>query len=534
CGWLLCAIFLTGTLSVFRDPITRWMEAGPVRTHACAARDLQGDGAALARASAYLQRTAPGAQFWHMELGAAAGEPMLLAWRSAAAGAGRGGQQAVAMDPLSGALQDMPQTRRTEGGRHFMSFHYSLQGGIAGFWVVGWISMCMMVALVSGVVVHKRIFKDFFTFRPGKGQRSWLDAHNATAVLALPFLFMIVYTGLAYFYTSYVPLPLNAAYGWDGGAYGRFQAEAAPAAPGTAGARAPQRRSRTGEAAPVPALGPLLQRAQALTGAPARRILIERPGDTSMTLRVQALAPDTARSGRILNAAGSVTFDAGGAVRELLDPAAEPPASAQRVHELVKALHVASFGGWTLKWLYFLSGLVGTAMVATGTVLFSVKRRHKSALEFGAATPRVYRCIEALNVAAVVGTGVASIAYFYANRLVPADLPGRAGAEIQVFFCVWLASLLHALVRPVARAWVEQLAVGALLCLALPVLNHWTTGQQLWRYAAGGDWERAGVELTAVGLGLLLALCAQRARRSTAQPGTPARARPAPARAVRA
>ncbi|MET0126352.1 MAG: PepSY-associated TM helix domain-containing protein, partial [Pseudomonas caspiana] len=27
CGWLLCAIFLTGTLSVFREPITRWMEA---------------------------------------------------------------------------------------------------------------------------------------------------------------------------------------------------------------------------------------------------------------------------------------------------------------------------------------------------------------------------------------------------------------------------------------------------------------------------------------------------------------------------
>ena len=29
CGWLLCAIFLTGTLGVFREPITRWMEAVP-------------------------------------------------------------------------------------------------------------------------------------------------------------------------------------------------------------------------------------------------------------------------------------------------------------------------------------------------------------------------------------------------------------------------------------------------------------------------------------------------------------------------
>ena len=30
CGWLLCAIFLSGSLSVFRQPITRWMEAQPL------------------------------------------------------------------------------------------------------------------------------------------------------------------------------------------------------------------------------------------------------------------------------------------------------------------------------------------------------------------------------------------------------------------------------------------------------------------------------------------------------------------------
>ena len=30
CGWLLCAIFLTGSISVFRDAITQWMTARPV------------------------------------------------------------------------------------------------------------------------------------------------------------------------------------------------------------------------------------------------------------------------------------------------------------------------------------------------------------------------------------------------------------------------------------------------------------------------------------------------------------------------
>ena len=58
------------------------------------------------------------------------------------------------------------------------------------------IALLMLVAILSGIVTHKKIFRDFFTLRRGKGQRSWLDGHNATAVLALPFHLMITYTGL--------------------------------------------------------------------------------------------------------------------------------------------------------------------------------------------------------------------------------------------------------------------------------------------------------------------------------------------------
>ena len=55
-----------------------------------------------------------------------------------------------------------------------------------GVWIVGLAAMAMLVAIISGIIIHKKIFKDFFTFRPGKGQRSWLDGHNASAVLLLP------------------------------------------------------------------------------------------------------------------------------------------------------------------------------------------------------------------------------------------------------------------------------------------------------------------------------------------------------------
>ncbi len=102
-------------------------------------------------------------------------------------------------------------------------------------------------------------------------------------------------------------------------------------------------------------------------------------------------------------------------------------------------------------------------------------------------------------------------------------MEARASAEIRLFFVLWALCLLHALLRPVRRAWQEQLCALALLCLALPLLNAATTGQHLLLYLAQGDGVRAGVELTSIALGLLAAWAAWRHRLSTPT-STPTRA----------
>lgn len=494
CGWLLCAIFLTGTLSVFREPITRWMEAGPPVSLAADVRQW------LPQATQELSSRAAEAVAWDISLPAQPGWPAQLSWRT-----GDGARHEIWLDSHTGAVQPPPQIRETEGGRHFMSFHYTLHGGLPGYWLVGWISMCMLVALVSGVVVHKRIFKDFFTFRPRKGLRSWLDAHNATAVLTLPFLFMIGYTGLAFFYTSYMPWPLHAVYGGDAGAYRRYQAELAPAlpAPRLAG---PGSRG-------IPDLYPLLSQAHELTGQEAARITIDRPGDAGSIVQVFGRKPLAGAAPHLLTEASRVAFDAASASVLQIAPAHHDGFEAKQVHETIEALHKADFGGWTIKWLYFFSGLMGTAMIAIGTLLYSIKRRKKSEHEFGGATGGVYRCVEALNVAALAGIALASIAYFYGNRLIPVSWPERSVWEIRFFFAVWAASLAHALWRPPRRAWIEQLTAAALLCLGLPILNGATTRRHVWMYVESGEGGLAAVEITVFAFGVVLACAACALRR---------------------
>jgi uncharacterized iron-regulated membrane protein len=505
CGWLLCAIMLTGTLSVFRDPLTRWMEARPLLSVAVTAGAVNTpvSQVALQHAWAYLAQHAATAKSWRIDLPLRRGDALQLHWQPEGGGRGKSSSDdfRAAMHPVSGQLLPQPWGRSTEGGRHFMSFHYMLHGGTAGYWLVGWVAMCMLVALISGVIVHRRIFKDFFAFRSGKGQRSWLDAHNVTAVLALPFLFMIVYTGLTYFYSSYMPWPLRAVYGSDDGAYMRYQGELSQASTALPASR---RKPLV-----APDLSLLLPRAEALMKSAARMVIVTRPGRVGMTVRVIGNA-DNLNPVAILNGGGNVLFDgADGAVLYLQESEMHTAFSREKIHRVLQQLHVAGFGGWTIKWLYFLSGLMGTAMVATGTILFSLKRRQKNAHEFGAVSASVYRCIESVNVPAVAGIMLACIAYLYANRLLPASLGGRSNWEIRCFFAVWLATLLHAALRSGRHAWYEQLLASALLCLGLPLLNWLTTGQQLWSYAAHGDWLRAGVELTVLVFGgaLMLASC---------------------------
>src|SRR3546814_20344449 len=85
--------------------------------------------------------------------------------------------------------------RDTPGGFFLYSFHFDLHY-IPVLWaryLVGAAAMFMLIAILSGIVTHKKIFDDFFMLRFGKGQRSWLDANNVAGVLALPFHLSVTY-----------------------------------------------------------------------------------------------------------------------------------------------------------------------------------------------------------------------------------------------------------------------------------------------------------------------------------------------------
>lgn len=496
-SWLLFAVFLTGTLAVFEDPISHWMTPEHHAEEAKAASTATSEPTVslsqrLQWGLAYMEKQHPGAVMWEL-------------WPADPQGAGdlrvywfdaKNQYAAVQLDPHSGdevKAQPGAQLRQTLGGHHFVSFHYELHAGQIGLWIVGVAALAMLVALVSGVITHRRIFKDFFTFRPRKGQRSWLDAHNAVAVLTLPFQLMIAYTGLALSSLTFLPAGMATYFGASEAARKAFVTEL----------NEPGKPQRSGQPMAVPDLEPFVLRGQELMGQPVRAVVVDYPGDAAARIGVYGWNDAEDLRKRLSPTTGMVMFSAATSeVLQLRKPGGVEGGAPALTQSVIGSLHMANSGGLVLKWLYFVCGLAGSAMMATGAILFVVKRRAKHLGEFGSATARVYRLIEGLNVAAIAGLGIACIAYLWANRLVPLGLAHRDDWELGVFFTLWLLALVHAWLRPPAVAWRQQLAVLAALCLLLPVLNWLTTGDHLLAQLHEGDWESAGVELVAAAFGV--------------------------------
>ncbi|ABA72670.1 PepSY domain-containing protein [Pseudomonas fluorescens] len=485
-GWLLFAIFLTGTLAYFKDEINHWMQPEiPSRPLDAAA--------SLTLAQTYLQQRAPDAPSWQITLPDARDPGISVSWQQAPARPGeRGRFTEKILDAQTGA--EVP-VRKSFGGEFFYRFHFQLQMPYPwGRWLATSAAMVMFIALITGIITHKKIFKDFFTFRPRKGQRSWLDGHNAVGVLVLPFHLMITYSSLVIFMAMVMPASLLVSYGSDRSA---FYDEVFPEAP------TPE---RAGIPATLPAMAPLLARAsEQLGGGNVARVTVINPGDANASVQVARASSD-----RITYEYGNdVTFN--GVSGQILDATPAKPLP-MAIAGSFYGLHIGHFAGPVLRWLYFICGLAGTAMIGTGLVIWLGKRQLKHAKT--GVMPFELRLVEVLNIASMAGLIGAVAAFFWANRLLPLSLDGRANWEVNTFFIAWTLSLVHALLLPGRKAWVEQLTLAALLFTTVPLLNALTTAHHLGVTLAQKDWALAGFDLTCLAAGLLLAWAAWKMQRA--------------------
>ena len=482
-GGLLFAIFWMGTLAVFDREIDRWM-APTIRLPAAekpfsleVLRPMY-DAAAAAKSPTF-----------SVGLPTDRDAAIRVLWRD------QTGPVHRFVDPGTGTVLPDPET--LGGTRFIFPFHYMLHIRIQniGYWLVGLAGMAMMALCVSGVIIHRKIFTDFFTFRPArKPRRLILDLHNVTGVLGLPFHFLITLSGLVIFWATYFPSSWQVTYNGDRLAF--FADAFGNVIP----------KGRSGEPGGMASFDAMAGEARRLwDGSALRYVFVRNPGDAKSVVQI----------GRLDEGIVSSTYDAAyfdgptGALISYRNGTA-PVMSAQR---FISGFHFIQFRHWSLRWIYFGLGLAGCVLIATG-YLFWLESRRKKHAQLGL---RGVRIVEGLAVGSVTGMMIATVAFFVVNRLLPLGASAlgqdRAALEVWTFYLVWLASFPHAWARP-QRAWMEQCWTLAALAAAAVLLNWVTTGDHLLRSLSHRHlWPIAGMDILLLAGAAIAAVAALRLTR---------------------
>lgn len=523
-GYVLMACFFFGSLSVFDREIDRWaipetrFQPQPMPSFDRVLRPIFArlqpdaeryadelarlmDPAALAKGGVPPRASLKAEQYWAytthrdpvLRMGADFGVPSP---KDPEAHNHVGGSATI--DPRSGRLLSGNPLKL--GSEFFYPMHYSLHlhWKDLGYWIVGLAALVMLAALVSGVVMHRKIFREFFTFRPNKHtQRSALDLHNLTGVVALPFHFFFAFTGLVIFASIYLPVS------------GTMLRPLAQAHEVAEAARTGLPHKPAGVAAPLASVDAMVAEAKrrwAARGMPGEVgfLFLEHVGDANGYVSVFRAGSD-----RVALVGQGVHFQAatGSVLRE--DP---PPTAVAGINEFLTGLHLQHFEHWLLRWLYVLGGLAGCVCIATGFIFFVEKRKKQHARD-GVGGSRV---VDALAVTTVTGMLLATLAVLILNRVLPAGLEQRNDWQEYGFWAAWLLAMGHAFWRTapvqqarIAPAWREQCwAVAALAALAV-LLNWVSTGDHLLKTLGQGYWPVAGLDLALLA-GAVIALLAAR------------------------
>lgn len=477
-GIIMFAVFWMGTLTIFAPEIDQWMIPETRIVHQ--ERDISYDRLLAelppeARASDYINFVVPTER--HPAIG--------FFYRGA-----DGTFHDSALDPSTG--QPLALTDSLAASGFFYPFHLSLmiEWQDLGYWIVGLAALAMLILLVSGLFIHRKIIAEFFVFRPHrKARRATLDLHNLSSLIGLPFYFLMPFSGLLIFAFLYLPWGIGEAFDGDmDAAYAEMTGDyAAP--------------PRSGRPAPLASVDAMKREAEALwsaeEGVPVKTNLVRvlNHGDETAVVYFRNTFPED----RVVLSEYVAVFDgpSGKLIRNFSLP------SIGEASAWIQGAHFVQFGHWPLRWLYFLGGLGGCVMIATGMLFWLRSRESKLA-----NTSLGYRVVEALTIGGVSGIVLATTAFLVANRLLPADaaLAGldRAGLEVRVFWLVWLGAFLHAAFLR-ERACGQQCWAIAVSGMAAVILNAATTPHHIIAALSGGHWAVAIMDIVLIaGAGLAL------------------------------
>lgn len=329
-------------------------------------------------------------------------------------------------------------------GRFYVGLHVRLHVPSPwGLILTGILGLAMLVAAVSGILMHRHLFTDIFTLR-GRGRMVGLrDLHSVAGTWTLPHAFVLAFTGAYLSFAIAVGLPMLAKIAFKGDV--REMVTTLNAA-----------RVVDPRPAATANLDNVFSDARNRAGAPLRLVSIENRGRADARITV---FPDP-RPGELTFMRLIYDGATGAFVRDRPILGTKPSTGASLLG-LVAPLHFGNFAGWWSRAVWFALGAASAYVTWSGLSLW-VRRRNDQ---------RGWRAVGRMT--AWVGGGLpfamaaSAVAYFL-------SLPSLATVfwTAAAFLIAAALALIPALwIRSVERAPPLLFGATGILLIALPLMR---------------------------------------------------------------
>lgn len=387
-----------------------------------------------------------------------------------------------------GLMSDIFAESETDMADFIVDFHADLHlGRPIGLLTTGILGLTMMLSIVTGIFIHRKILGQLFTFRPRKNFSLLLnDGHKVIGVWGLLFNSVIAFTG-AFLGLAVVVLVPAAAFVSFGGDQDKL--------------------IETFTAVP----DPIIQNVDRSTGIASAfehafqlndeievfNMTVKGYGDESAMMYIAVAGGDEM-------ARQTAVYDSKGQFVETYSNFARLEGVSGPILDVLFPLHFGNFGGIFVKAIWAILGL-GTALLPlTGLMLWLERGVNAANPKYSLKT---YQRFNRLVVGGCGGIVAATVLLFHFQMGIKyLSSYSNVGAVIGwPFFMSWLAIIVVAFIVPCERKFAKQLSyVVAFLLMAILPLDLMLTASDMFSYFSYAQSIALGIDITCFAMGVYL------------------------------
>jgi len=344
-------------------------------------------------------------------------------------------------------------------------------GAPFGYLLAGVVSFLFLFALLTGLLLHwDKIVSNFFVFRPwSKVKTVWTDAHTALGVIGFPYQLIYAITGIILIFNTAIISPFTYLF-YDGKGEKLYQdLDYSTSNEYTYSYHALEKNIN---------IETYIDRTKKLWKDPfIKSVIIKNYGDTAMHVIIEGNANrkySFAGTGRIIY---KVENDQVVYHKSPLEKATY----IDKVKSLIYRLHFGDFGGYWLKIVYFVLGIMGCVVIISGILVWLVARdkdnvpAYKRKFNFWLANIFLAACLSMFPITALT--------------LIAVKVNPATDQEFiyRFYFYGWLLLSAYYIIRKdLKRTNAETILLGSVFSILIPVANGICTGNWIWNtYATG-------------------------------------------------